>query len=98
MRLAVQHGLVDVRRAPPLGDIAAQKPAQFIGRRAGGCVLPGAERHQKAPVLAERQIAVHHGGYANAAQRLQLRPVDGAHLCLPAPLARLQRVQTASKE
>ena len=67
MGLPIQHSLVQVGNAPPLGDIEAEGGGQLSSRRARSSVAPGAERRQQLPSLIERLVAVHHGGNADAA-------------------------------
>ena len=67
MLFFVQHSLVQVGNAPALGDVEAERRSQLLGRCAGDGVAPGAERHQQFAVGIKGQVAVHHGGNANAA-------------------------------
>ena len=79
VRLAVQHGLVQVRYAPPLGDVEPERRGQRFRRLAGHRVAPGAERHEQMARRVKRQIAVHHGRNADAAHRGQRLAVPGLH-------------------
>ena len=80
VRLAVQHGLVQVRYAPPLGDVEPERRGQRFRRLAGHRVAPGAERHEQIARRVKRQIAVHHGRNADAAHRGQRLAVPGLHI------------------
>ena len=64
---AVEHRLVEVRDAPPLRNVEMQGRGQRFGGGAGDGVAPGAERHQQAAGFIKRQVPVHHGRNANAA-------------------------------
>ena len=67
MRLIIQHSLVVVSDAPALRDVKAQYFGKLVCRLARDGVAPGAEFSKLFSVLVERQIAVHHGGNADAA-------------------------------
>ena len=64
MGFALQHGLVKMGHAPPLGDVEAEAPGEGCGGLAGGGVAPGAEGRKLPPGSVEGQVAVHHGGNA----------------------------------
>ena len=82
MLFAVEHGLIQVRNAPALGNVEAQQLSQFSCSRAGHGVAPGAETCQLLAVLIKGQIAMHHGGHAKAGQLGQLGAKLGLHVLL----------------
>ena len=57
----VEDGLVEMRGAPPLGDVEVQPRRQRLGGLAGVGVAPGAERHKQRPRPVKGEVAVHHG-------------------------------------
>ena len=61
VRLPVEHGLVEMSNAPPLGNVERKPGGEGFGRGLGGGVSPGAEGCQQASVLVKGQITVHHG-------------------------------------
>ena len=59
---AVQNGLIEMGRAPALGNVEGKRLRQLRRRRSGGGVAPGAERGEQVPVPVKGQIPVHHAG------------------------------------
>ena len=58
---AVQNGLIEMGRAPALGNVEGKRLRQLC-RRSGGGVAPGAEGGEQVPVPVKGQIPVHHAG------------------------------------
>ena len=62
-----------MRDAPALRYIEGKLLRERVGRLARDVVAPRAESRELPPVLAKRQIAVHHRADADAAERLERR-------------------------
>ncbi len=77
VRLLVEDRLVQVGHRPAQRDVVPEQGAQLGGGPLGGGVAPGPERHQQLVGLVEREVAVHHRGDADRADR------GGAHAVLP---------------
>ena len=71
VRLAVEHGLVQVRDRPAQRDVGAEGLRQLGCGAPGARVAPGAEGHQKLVVLIEGEVAVHHRRHSDRAEGLQ---------------------------
>ena len=56
---AVQNGLIEMGRAPALGNVEGKRLRQLRRRRSGGGVAPGAEGGEQVPVPVKGQIPVH---------------------------------------
>ena len=78
--LPVENGLIQMGHAPPLGNVEAQERGQLLGRRTGDGVAPGAEGHQQVPRPVKGQVAVHHGGDADAAHGGQRQAEFALHI------------------
>ena len=75
MLFPVQDGLVQMGHAPPLGNVVTEQLGEFLGRRAGNIVAPGAEGGQQLPLPVKGHIAVHHTADAQGRQLFQGHPV-----------------------
>jgi len=60
--LTVQYSLVQMRHAPPIGNVEVEQLRQFIRRFACGGILPRPERDEQIIVPVEHKIPVHHRG------------------------------------
>ena len=80
VRLPIQHSLIQVRHAPPLGNVEPEGGGQLCRGGGGHGVAPGAERNQQVPVFIKGKVAVHHGGNTDAAHGGQRRAVLGLHI------------------
>ena len=75
MRLPIEKRLIEMRDAPPLGNVEAERLGQLRRRRAGHRIAPCAEGHQQLAGPVKGQIAVHH-----------CRDPDAAHCCKGLPV------------
>jgi len=66
VRFIVEDGLVEMRDRPAQRHVVLEQIGELRRCPAGRGVPPGAERHELASVLVERQIAVHHRRDANS--------------------------------
>ena len=78
--LAVEDGLVQVGNGPALGNVEVEPLAENLSGLPGGGVAPGAEGGQQLALMAEGEVAVHHGGEAHGGHTGQLHPVAGFHV------------------
>ena len=68
----VEHGLVQVCDGPAFRNVVLEQFGKLLVRFGSIGVLPSAERHQQFAVLIEGEIAVHHGGEADASHAGEL--------------------------
>ena len=80
MLFLVEHGLIQVRNGPALGNIERELRGELLGSLRGHGVAPGAELRQLLIILVESKIAMHHGGYADGGQLRQLHAILFSHV------------------
>ena len=66
--LSVEHGLIQMRRRPPLGNVVLKQLGQFPGGLSRNVVSPGAERHQQLSLAVKGHVTVHHAADSQSAQ------------------------------
>ena len=72
----VEHGLVQVCDGPAFRNVVLEQFGKLLVCFGSVGVLPGAERHQQFAIFAEGEVAVHHGGEADASHAGELFAVS----------------------
>ena len=72
MLFVVEHGLIQVCDGPAFRNVVLEQFGKLFVRFESVGVLPGSERHQQFAILVEGEVAVHHGGEADAAHAGEL--------------------------
>ena len=87
MRLAAEHGLIQMGNAPALRNIEVKKTGKPFGRLRGHPVSPCAEGAEQFPFPVERKVPVHHPGNADCGNRREQYAVTILNLTLQVGIA-----------
>ena len=80
VRLLVEDRLVQVGDRPAQRDVQAELLAELGSGLPRRRVAPRPERDEQFVVRVEREVAVHHRGHADGAERLRLHVVASSHV------------------